>query len=107
MAAIQNAMVIFPAAAFVAQYSAADDTDTAQQSVPLGRKYDACRHQTSADGEIAHRDHFQRVFLGGLIIARLVLLNAKEQSTPKIGCNRSSAFIFLYHRKAEKAIERG
>lgn len=73
MAAIQNAMVIFPAAAFVAQYSAADDTGTAQQSVPLGRKYDACRHQTSADGEIAHRDHFQRVFWGGLIIAKNLL----------------------------------
>ena len=47
-------LLIFPATAFVAQYNAADDTEDAQHSAPLGREHNACRHQASANNEIAH-----------------------------------------------------
>ena len=56
---------------------------------------------------ITHPAEFCKSFCEFPPVSRLVLLNAKEQSTQKIGCNRSSAFIFLYHRTEEKATERG
>ena len=84
-------LFIFPAAAFVAQYNAADKADAAQHGAPLGREHDTCRYQTRANNEITRRGRFQRFLLG----------IGERHRNPQLFIQRLAGLIdFFYHWQA-------